>query len=193
MKIHVILVLMLLFIILGYEKSGYPAEILFVIFPVGLREQPNIESDNIEDLKVGDKLTVILFKDGWYKASNESGKSGYVAESWITKDVGQAEKAKAEEPKRLEAEKKANSQREAIIKKIKSKPGFQKIVTSEVPVELEKIRIGMNMQQCKNAWGEPRRVSNTTTAAGTDTLWCYGDYCSKSLSFKEGILVMIRE
>ncbi|MEI7590721.1 MAG: SH3 domain-containing protein [Deltaproteobacteria bacterium] len=193
MKKSVIMVLMLLFSIGGYEKSGYSAEILYVIFPVALREQPNINSESLEDLNVGDKLTVIVFKDSWYKARTESGKSGYVAESWITKNAGQAEKAKAEEPKRLETEKKADTQREAIIKKIESKPGFQKIKNSEVPVELEKIKIGMSMQQCKNAWGEPRNVSNTTTATGTDTHWCYENYCSKSLFFKNGILVLIRD
>lgn len=190
MKKSVIMVLMLLFSIGGYENSGYPAEILYVIYPVALREQPDIESENLEDLKVGDKLTVIVFKDNWYRARTESGKSGYVAESWITKDAGQAEKAKAEEPKRLEAEKKADTQRQAIIERIESKPGFQKIKNSEVPVE---IKIGMSTQQCKNAWGEPRKVSNTTTATSTDTHWCYGDYCSKSLFFKNGILVLIRD
>ncbi len=56
-----------------------------------------------------------------------------------------------------------------------------------------KVHIGMTMDQCRLAWGSPRDTTRTTTARGTITQWCYGDFCSSALYFKDETLVTIQD
>ncbi len=55
------------------------------------------------------------------------------------------------------------------------------------------VRLGMDMDQCKESWGKPMQASSTTTYMGKTTHWCYGDFCLKALVFENGLLVLIRE
>jgi len=55
-----------------------------------------------------------------------------------------------------------------------------------------KVRIGMDAEQCRESWGNPDRMNNTTTAYGTDTQWCYDDFCSNALYFHNGTLRTIQ-
>ena len=53
-----------------------------------------------------------------------------------------------------------------------------------------KISIGMNTLMCKEAWGSPADIRQTTTSLGTNEVWIYSE--KYKLYFTDGILKMIK-
>ncbi len=58
--------------------------------------------------------------------------------------------------------------------------------------KLPAAKVGMTTVDVVNAtnWGQPKQINKTTTAAGTDEQWVYGD--GNYLYFRNGILVVIQ-
>lgn len=96
-----------------------------------------------------------------------------------------ADKAKAEEDKAKAEERKQKEQQR--IQALVDKYGQSNVNLARQG----KVKIGWNKELCKEAWGEPREVSKTTTAYGVHEQWVY--YGNRYLYFDNGILTTIQE
>jgi hypothetical protein len=81
----------------------------------------------------------------------------------------------------------ANAEAERFEARVKAQ-GWPADVTNAVIQH--KIRIGMTAAQVEMAWGEPERVHETVTAAGTREQWAYGS--GTYLYFTDGKLTAIQ-
>jgi hypothetical protein len=172
---------------------------LFILFPVKMRDQPSLSGNNIETLLMGETVIAISLENNWFKVKSQSEKIGYVAISWITDDTREGDRLKAKEKMRVEAENALIEQKIAQQKQNKIdwinyiKRKYPKWTKEDQELVINhKVKIGMNMEQCLEAWGESSNASNIMTKNGKDTQWCYGDFCLKSLYFHNGILTVIR-
>lgn len=162
---------------------------------------PKWEGELIMQGTRGMEFTVTSVEDCdfWYKVRAANGREGYLANSWVTADVGIIEKMRAEEIAEKEEEAAAAKERQkqevralkARLNNMKKKHSSWSTKDCETIVA-GKVRLGMNTEQCKEAWGNPAQVSNTITVFGTHSQWCYGEYCSSALYFKNGILTTIQ-
>ena len=110
-----------------------------------------------------------------------TGKIGYIAVIQVTTD------AKYQENKRAEV---ARQYDQALKSLRKKHPNWS--INDCKTILAGKVRIGMSKEQCKEAWGEPDNIHNTTYTFGTNTQWCYGEFCSNALYFENGILTTIQ-
>jgi len=139
--------------------------------------EPNFSGKFIENAKFCDKFRVLSNSiDGeWYEIMTGTGAVGYIQKYW----------AVSENPKITES----NFFKHMIDRLREKNPSWSiedcKIILSN------KVRIGMNKNQCREAWGEPTNTSNTIFKYSTNTQWCYGEYCSNALYFENGILETI--
>lgn len=94
------------------------------------------------------------------------------------------EKRKQEEIKREEEEKKAFETRKIECVRLFGQQNGELIANG-------KVKIGMNQEMCKKAWGTPFWTDKVTTKYGISEVWYYG--FGYSLHFENGILVVIDE
>lgn len=176
------------------------------------RTEPMWMGEQIFIASCGTPFTVISVEQNgnWYRVKAENGKEGYLAAEWVTTDPDIAKKKKAEEIRIKKQEEQAKRAEEIKLKANEIKIKKQREQAKEIRLNnlmkkhpswsaidcqtilAGEVRIGMNMEQCKEAWGRPSRINNTTFAHGTHSQWCYGDYCSNALYFVNGILTAIQ-
>ena len=138
----------------------------------------------VETVDTGEKLKLLSIEENLCKVETKNGKVGYIPREAVIASIQREEV----ENKRISEKKQKENTRE---KRINSK--FQNWSQEIKNAVIEhKVHIGMTMEQCRESWGNPDRVNNTTTAYGTDTQWCYGDFCSNALYFHNGTLKTIQ-
>jgi len=162
---------------------------VYIQYLCDFRTEPNFEGEHIFTANPGAMFTVISIDNNgyWYKVKSTSRKEGYIAVTCVTTNMDIINKIKTQEDKKKKQIEQAKN--EKIANLIKKHPSWS---TKDCQIIAEgKVRIGMDMEQCKTAWGKPSDINNTIFAHGTHTQWCYGEYCSSSLYFNNGILTAI--
>ncbi len=197
----------------GNEINCEIGKIIYTLQAVHMNSAPFHQGEYLDKLTRLSKLEIIGCeqRDGnketlWYKVKTVKRKIGYVSASWVTDDnklIGEMkseearEKAiiKANEEKKI-GEKKSQQAKLRIESELRVKNKMSRLKIKYPTWSLEDIetiskgnvKIGYDMDKCREAWGKPTQVNNYTYSTGTQSQWCYGEYCSSSLYFKYGVL-----
>ncbi|HAW08738.1 MAG TPA: hypothetical protein DCW42_06165 [Bacteroidetes bacterium] len=151
---------------------------------------PVWKGELVEKSKRGSVFAFLSYEENghWLKIKTHQGKEGFVAATWVTPDIQIIDKKKSDEIARKTEKQKSKQNKIDALKKKHPSWSAKDCET----ILAGKVRIGMDVEQCRESWGNPDRMNNTTTAYGTDTQWCYGDFCSSALYFHNGILRTIQ-